>query len=177
MPATPGYMSYRIVQSYYEDLTKSLDVSAVGRLWSTILNLYFTVAEDFGVEVQPRPNKMANDVNISHVHHASNKGEVLYLLETGHVEFEGQKGVWTDTVLQLAEYMAMQRKVTDQTEENAYGVVTVGRYSHFFIMEGGQDSLAGYPGTDDDYHFEFKKDEGAIIDILLQIKATVSRAV
>lgn len=171
-------MHYRIIQSYYRDLTKHSDEWVVDRLWTNILGLYFTAAEDFGVEVQPRPaptqNKEANDVTVAYVHHASTKRKALCLVENKRVEYEGQSAVWTAAKVQLTRYMLMQRNATRQDAENIYGVVTVGRYSRFYILPAGKEELVSYPGTNDAY-YEFKKDEQEVVDILLAIKATVSR--
>jgi hypothetical protein len=171
-------MSYRIVQSYYKDLTKQSDEWVVDRLWATILNLYFTAAEDFGVEVQPRPapnkSKEANDVTIAYVHHETNKRKALCLIENKRVEFEGQSAKWAGAKEQLTGYMIAQRNTTKQQNEDMFGVVTVGRYSRFYVLPALKTELQSYPGTNDDY-FEFKKNEEDIIKILLQIKGTVSR--
>lgn len=171
-------MSYRIVKSYYDELTKKSDEWVVDRLWGAILGIYFTAAEDFGVEVQPRPaptkSKEANDVTVAYVHHASNKRKALCLFEDKRVQYETRSAVWTEAKEQLTGYMLKQRKAMKQDTETIYGVVTVGHYSRFYILRPGQDELDTYPGTNDAY-FEFKKDEATIIKILLQIKGNVSR--
>ncbi|KAK3305102.1 uncharacterized protein B0T15DRAFT_493288 [Chaetomium strumarium] len=120
---------------------------------ATTLNLYFTAAEDFGVKVQPRAaptqSKKANDITIAYVHHASNKRKALCLLENKRVEYEGQGAVWTNAKRQLTEYMIMQRKTTKQAAEHIDGVVTVGRYSRFYVLPAGRDDVVSHPGTND----------------------------
>ncbi|KAL2166753.1 hypothetical protein VTG60DRAFT_2237 [Thermothelomyces hinnuleus] len=173
-----GYMSYKIVQTYYNSLTKDSNEWLVDRLWNTILNLYFTAAEDFGVEVQPRPapnvSKEANDVTVAYVHHVSNKRKALCLWENKRREFEGQTAVWTKAVSELTNYMIKERQASRQTGETIFGAVTVGRYTRFYVLHPGSTVLEDYPGTNGT-PFEFKKDENTIVKILHEIKATVSR--
>jgi hypothetical protein len=172
-------MSRRIVKSYYDDLNKNSDKNVVDKLWSVILNIYFTADEDFGVEVRahpdPKKSKEANDVTIACVHHATNKIKALYLFEDNRVKYEGRGSVWTAAKNQLTGYMLTQREDSRQKNEVIYGVVTVGRYSRFYQLNPDQTELDYYPGTGHDDIFEFRKNEREILDILLAIKAVVSR--
>ncbi|KAL2172977.1 uncharacterized protein P884DRAFT_321012 [Thermothelomyces heterothallicus CBS 202.75] len=173
-----GYMRYPIVQNYYNSLTKDSHEWKVDRLWNTILNLYFTAAEDFGVEIQPRPapnvSKEANDVTVAYVHHVSNKRKALCLWENKRREFEGQTAVWTKAVTELTNYMIKERQASRQMGEIIFGAVTVGRYTRFYVLSPGSTALEDYPGTNGT-PFEFRKDEDMIVKILREIKATVSR--
>ncbi|KAH6855940.1 hypothetical protein B0I37DRAFT_366161 [Chaetomium sp. MPI-CAGE-AT-0009] len=181
MSAVRRYMSLAIVQSYYEDLNEKSDGDVVRHLWNAILSIYFTVAEDFGVVVLPRVDfkysKEPNDVTIACVDHhdATRIRTALYLFEDRRVKFERQDSVLTAAKVHLTGYMIKQRETSMQENEVIYGVVTVGRYSRFYLLEPGQDRLVSYPGTEDDDVYEFKKDEAKILSILLAIKSAVLR--
>lgn len=173
-------MSYRIAQNYYNELNEQSDHSDEGVvrwLWSAILNLYFTVAEDFGVEVQPRlaPAKRdeANDVTIVYIHHINNKRNALYLFDNKRIEHERQRAKWAIATEQFTSYMVARREAMKHKAEDMFGVVTVGRYSRFYVLKPGRTDLDIYPGTNDKY-FEFKKAEQTIISILLAIKGVLS---
>lgn len=172
-------MSRRIVRSYYDDLNEKLDGSMVDKIWNVVLNIYFTTDEDFGVEVQahhnPKKGEEDIDATIAYVHYATSKRTALCLFEDKRVKYEEQDSVWTTAKEHLTEYMLTQRRASRQENEVIYGVVTVGRYSRFYQLNPGQTELDYYPDTTHDDIFEFKKNEREILDILLAIKAVVSR--
>jgi hypothetical protein len=112
------------------------------------------------------------DVSISYVQLPSVKFKTLCVIENKRVRLEGRGAVWADAVEQLTDYMRTNRDATDQHREDIHGIVTVGRYSRFYVLKAQTYDLEDLPGTGVDY-FEFKKDEMAIASTLRNMKADI----
>ena len=171
-------MQYESIRDCYKELTKHSLENAVDILWTNILREYFLNREGFQLVVQgyvdDRHNKKANDVTVRYVKNGRKKS--LILIEDKRVLLEGQSAIWSEAFDELTEYMRLARGAlpNDQPAERMFGIVTVGHYSRFYIMDPGDSTLRNHPATQGEY-LEFKKDEEDIVNLLESIKAEASR--
>ena len=155
-------MQYESIRDCYKELTKHSLENAVDILWTNILREYFLNREGFQLVVQgyvdDRHNKKANDVTVRYVKNGRKKS--LILIEDKRVLLEGQSAIWSEAFDELTEYMRLARGAlpNDQPAERMFGIVTVGHYSRFYIMDPGDSTLRNHQATQGEY-LEFKKDE------------------
>ncbi len=167
-------MHHHCIKAAYKRLTKHSHECMVDQLWNNLLRIYFSESV-FLIAVQDQPALSSldrMDVSLSYVELSSLEPKTLCVVENKRVEFEGQNAVWADAVVQLTDYMNTNRDARGQEDEDIYGIVTVGRYSRFYVLKAGKLELRDLPHTGGGY-FEFKKDEMAIDKILRDMKADI----
>ncbi|KAK4032773.1 hypothetical protein C8A01DRAFT_20199 [Parachaetomium inaequale] len=172
-------MNYHTIQAYYNRLTTNADlpenVDVAGHLWYNILREYFLARDGFGLEVQPHPapgvTKQSDNAHIRCVR-KGNKTP-LSLIENKLDSLERPDAVWQEAVRQLTEFMAFARMTwsspDDHSEEEMVGIVTVGRFSRFYVLRSGEPQLDDHHATGDAL-LEFKEDETQIVNLLLSIR-------
>ena len=171
-------MQYETIQDYYKQLTKDSLENVVDNLWNNILREYFLNREGFQLEVQSRPapgmTKQSNDVTVRYIKHGNKKP--LILIENKRVSKETHESTWKEAVSELTNYMKLSRAAlpVGAPRETMFGIVTVGHYSRFYILPAGNKTLEDHPATNGRL-LEFKRDEPAIVTLLLSIKDQASR--
>ena len=166
-------MQFPIIKAYYDRLKKDSIEADVDSLWLNILGLYFTVPNNYGLELETRTLQgieQRADITIRYVRNAVFKKVIL--VEDKRVACEGQDANWKAAVNQLKEYLKLVR--TEQGRGNTlYAIVTVGQYSRFYFLASDVDELTDYPGTSGKA-FEFKDDEIEIENLLNKLAAKTS---
>ncbi len=171
-------MQYETIRDYYKQLTKDSLENVVDNLWNNILREYFLNREGFQLEVQSRPapgmTKQSNDVTVRYVKHGKKKPLILF--ENKRVSKETHGSEWRDAVFELTNYMKLARAnlPAEAPKEAMFGIVTVGHYSRFYILPAIGGTLEDHPATNGAL-LEFKRDESAIVALLLSIKDHASR--
>ncbi len=167
-------MHYYSIQAAYNELTKHSHECVVDQLWNNLLHIYFSDPRFLiSVQAQVMPTSQSRmDVSLSYVQLPRLKLKTLCVIENKRVEFEGQDAVWADALGQLTQYMLRNRLSRGQRGEDIYGIVTVGRYSRFYVLRARENDLEDHPSTGGGY-FEFKQDEMAIDGILRGMKADI----
>ena len=167
-------MHYYCIQEAYNELTKHSHEWLVDQLWNNLLYFYFSDSRFLiAVQVQPAPSSQAMmDVSLSYVQLPSIKLKTFCVIKNKSVELEGQDAIWAEAIEQLTGHMLENRDARGQDLEDIYGIVTVGRYSRFYVLKARSNDLEDLPGSGGD-HFEFKKDEMAIDGILRNMKADI----
>jgi hypothetical protein len=150
------------------------DAESYGVMWGSLFHSY--LADDGGllfVSSQGRPyqeTKTRADLLIRSIRGCAGEEHVI-LVEDKRVSMESQSDVWAVAVEQLAQSMKMAR-AGDPSKDQAsnphalYGIVTVGRYSRFYVLGPLALTPEGYPGT---RLLEFKEDEMEIDRLLREI--------
>ncbi|KAK4244457.1 hypothetical protein C7999DRAFT_35201 [Corynascus novoguineensis] len=171
-----GYMQYETIRDCYEQLNTDSLENLVGNMWNNILREYFFNREGFQLEVQPRSapgkTKNSNDVTICYIKNGTQKH--LVLIEHERVTLKGSDTIWKDAFEQVTEYMLLTHSKSTEMVEDMFGIVSVGRYSRFYILKSDQITLIDHPVTGGAL-LEFKKDEMEVVDLLLSIKVQALR--
>lgn len=163
-------MKSKTALHYYNKIKKGKkhsNESDVDQLWLRILNLYFLDKDDFTVTCQEGPRDeatMKTDVMVVRAEQAQVFKVVV--LENKSAGFESQDGVWYKAMDQLKIYM-MNSRMGHQPQIDMYAIITVGRFSRFYVLGIHKQQLEDYPGTNGRY-FEFKDNEKDIDRILME---------
>ncbi|KAI1638504.1 hypothetical protein F4809DRAFT_600259 [Biscogniauxia mediterranea] len=165
-------MHLPIIQYYYSLLKPNSQEGDVDNMWNNILPLYFEARMNYGIEMQSRPwpgvTKTKSDFTIRYIKNGSPKAVIL--IEDKRVIFESSDAKWAEAVDQLTNYMTTARAAqytTARSIKSMYAIVTVGRYSRFYELCPGEDTLRDYPNGNGQ-PYEFKRDEDAIDAFLLE---------
>jgi hypothetical protein len=93
----------------------------------------------------------------------------VIFIEDKRVEFERSDAVSKAALEQLLEYMLKARSArTHDKTLTMWGVVTVGRFSRFYVLDPNMTTLEDYPGLGGAL-LEFKRDEETIDAVLLEL--------
>ncbi|KAK4246639.1 hypothetical protein C7999DRAFT_32973 [Corynascus novoguineensis] len=147
----------------------------VDNLWNAILNLYFPQRE-FIITQNARPEegtKLKVDFIVQNVLGAEETQHVVLIEDKRASKEEGQDAAWVRAVEQLTDYMTRAKKGDKGKFDAAltyhmYGIVNVGRYSRFYVLQPTAKALEDLPGTQGKaYHV--KNDELQIVAILKDI--------
>jgi hypothetical protein len=150
----------------------------VDDLWLAIITLYFPQLE-FIIKHNARPansskDKKRADFIIQSIVGANDTQHVV-LVEDKRASKETSQTAWEEAVGQLTDYMIQARKA-DQKRMNTtsplpydmYGIVNVGRHSHFYVLKPTDETLTNLPsGGGKALHV--KNDETKIAAILNEI--------
>ena len=150
------------------------DAEFYGAMWGSLFHNY--LADDGGllfVSAQGRPyqeTKTRADLLIRGIRGCASEEHVI-LVEDKRVSMESQSDVWAVAVEQLARSMKTARagdpsKDLSSNPHALYGIVTVGRYSRFYVLGPLALTPEEYPGTK---LVEFKEDEMEIDRLLREI--------
>lgn len=130
-------MHYPAIKYYYDQLKADSFEADVDRVWNNILPLYFTLAQNYGIEQEQRPYpgvaKTKSDFIIRYIKNGQPKKVVL--IEDKRVSLESSSATWAAAVIQLTGYLKVARASQhseDQPSETIYTIVTVGHYSRFY---------------------------------------------
>ncbi|KAH6637195.1 hypothetical protein F5144DRAFT_209002 [Chaetomium tenue] len=177
-----GYMQYKGIRDYYEQLTQNPPENVVDNLWSNILRDYFMNREGFLLLMVQAPHvpgvsKKSTGVAIRYIKNERTEPKPLILIKNKRASEETKDVSWRDAVAELTDDMILSRRnlvPTGQASETMFGIVTVGRYSRFYIMEPYQDTLMDHPSTKGAL-LEFQTHELDIVALLLSMKAVALR--
>lgn len=171
-------MQYEGIRDYYERLNQNFLENVVDNLWNNVLREYFLIREGFLIlRVQaphvPGVSKKSNGVAIQYI--INERKKTLILIKNKRTSEETKDATWQEAVAELTDDMILCRRnlPTGQEPETMFGIVTVGHYSRFYIMEPYQDRLMDHPSTKGAL-LEFKTNESEIVALLLSIKAVAS---
>ncbi|KAK2593561.1 hypothetical protein QQS21_008736 [Conoideocrella luteorostrata] len=174
------YMHKKPVKKLYEQLTKHSLEDAVDALWNNILPKYFD-DEQYSIVQNARPwpgsTKTRADFIIRQVRQDDTERQVV-LIENKRAEQESRDSTWRDALGQLEGYMKTARAadyVDSAGRYDMFGIVTVGRYSRFYVLHAKSESLVDY-GQIGGQPLEFKKDEDMIDYMLLELVRETSAA-
>lgn len=157
-------------------MNKKSPESDIDDLWNYILRLYFrndgTSNEYYSIGVQQRPrdgsSKQKSDVIVQTL--SKGRRQKIIFIEDKRLSQEGQGSAWRRAADQLTNYMKAARTAKHaESNRTLFGVVTVGRYSRFYILQPTRQTLEDYPRGSGRY-YEFLADEMEIDNILVELK-------
>lgn len=161
-------------QYLYDEVEPDSLEDTADNLWNAILNLYFP-QRDFIITQNAHPTdgvKPEVDFIFQRVLGAEETRHVV-LIEDKRASEEGQGAAWGRALEQLTNCMTRaqkgdEKKLGAAVTYSMYGIVSVGRYSRFDMLQPAAKALQDLPGTQGKtYHV--KDDELQIVAILKDI--------
>ncbi|KAI5921645.1 hypothetical protein F4810DRAFT_326095 [Camillea tinctor] len=169
-----GYMHLGGPQACYSSLKADSFESEVDSMWNAVLRQYFP-ADTYFVTPQGRPwpgvTKTKSDLVVRRVTNGpAGLWKSVILIENKRVAYESSDAIWENAVTQLTNYMKTTRGAEYKKRKSIgtlFAIVTVGRYSRFYELLAGENTLRDYP-IGNGKAYEFKRDEEMIDTVLLE---------
>lgn len=92
----------------------------------------------------------------------------ILIMENKHTSYASQSSFWLQALVELTEYLNMEREITKPRLKFQIKLITIERYVRFYWHKG-DDDLQNYSNTNSK-DYQIKDDKVEVQEILLKIK-------